>query len=69
MIDGREELVPEVAAAPMALRKYVAGELAELSRLPVFASGLEGALPSSPETQSRVEMVIRPRVDAIIGAG
>jgi Nucleotidyl transferase AbiEii toxin, Type IV TA system len=69
LIDGREELTAEVANAPAALREYVAGQLNELSQHPVFDSGLEGALPSSPETQTRVELVIRPRIVAIVGAG
>jgi hypothetical protein len=69
LVDGREELADEVAAAPASLREYVSGQLAELSRLPVFDSGLEGALPSGPETQSRVETVIRPRIESIFGAG
>jgi Nucleotidyl transferase AbiEii toxin, Type IV TA system len=69
LIDGREELTAEVANAPAALREYVAGQLSELSRYPVFDNGLEGALPSSPETRARVELVIRPRIAAIVGAG
>lgn len=43
LIDGREELTAEVANAPAALREYVAGQLNELSRHPVFDNGLEGA--------------------------
>jgi hypothetical protein len=69
LIDGREELTAEVADAPAALREFVAGQLNELSRHPVFDNGLEGALPSSPETRARVELVIRPRIAAIVGAG
>jgi len=67
LIDGREELIEEVANAPAALREYVAGQLSELSRHPVFDNGLEGALPSSPETRARVELVIRPRIATIVG--
>ena len=66
LIDGREELLDEVAGAPAPLREYVAGQLDELSRHPVFDSGLEGALPSSPETLERVELVMRPRIADII---
>lgn len=62
LVDGREELPSEIAEAPAPLRKYVAGQLEELSRQSVFASGLEGALPSSPETQERVADVIQPRI-------
>lgn len=68
LVDGREGLPGEIAAAPAPLREYVACQLNELSRHPVFDSGLEGALPSSPETLERVELVIKPRILAIISA-
>ena len=69
LVDGREELLDEVAAAPEPLRVYLAGQLEELSGHPAFDNGLEGALPSAPETQERVELVIRPRISTIIAAG
>jgi hypothetical protein len=69
LIDGREELTAEMAAAPASLREYVADQFNELSRHPVFDNGLEGALPSSPETRARVEMVIRPRIATIVDTG
>jgi hypothetical protein len=68
LIDGREELPGEIAKAPEPLREYVAGQLNELSDHPVFDNGIEGALPSSPEAQARVELVIHPRIDDIIAA-
>lgn len=68
MVDGREELPHELAEAPDPLRDYVAGQFAELSRHPVFDSGLEGALPSGPETQERVNLVILPRIAEIVGS-
>lgn len=69
LIDGREELTAEVADAPTSLREYVVGQLSELSRHAVFDSGLEGALPSGPETQARAELVIKPRIVTIVGTG
>lgn len=66
LIDGREELLAEVAKAPSTLREYVAGQLNELTRHPVFDSGLEGALPASPETRERVELVLHPRIREIV---
>lgn len=69
LVDGREELLDEVAEAPEPLRVYLAGQLEELSGHPAFDNGLEGALPSGPETQERVELVIRPRISTIIAAG
>ena len=68
LIDGREELPGEIAKAPEPLREYVAGQFNELSDHPVFDNGIEGALPSSPEAQARVELVIHPRIDDIIAA-
>ncbi|MEX2105887.1 MAG: nucleotidyl transferase AbiEii/AbiGii toxin family protein [Solirubrobacterales bacterium] len=68
LVDGREELPGEVAAAPASLRAYAAAQLDELSAHPIFDSGLEGALPSSPETPERVELVVRPRIVEIIAA-
>lgn len=67
LIDGREELPAEMAASPAPLREYVSGQLNGFSGRPAFDSGLEGALPSGPETQARVELVIRPRIAAIVG--
>lgn len=69
LIDGREELSAEVASAPTPLCRYVADQLNELSRHPVFNSGLEGALPSGPETRERVERVIQPRIREIRATG
>jgi hypothetical protein len=66
LVDGRDELVDEVRQAPDALRVYVAGQLDRLSRHPNFDSGVEGALPASPESPERVEQVIRPRLDDLI---
>jgi len=66
LIDGREELLGEVEMAPAPLRRFVAGRLDALSRHPIFKNGLEGALPSGPETQARVDLVISPRIDRII---
>ncbi|HEY7257021.1 MAG TPA: nucleotidyl transferase AbiEii/AbiGii toxin family protein [Solirubrobacterales bacterium] len=69
LIDGREELVDEVVGSPAELRRYVAGQLKDLSGHPAFPNGLEGALPPGPEAPDRVIQVIRPRVDQLIGIG
>ncbi len=68
LIDGREELPGELVEAPEPLRDYLAAQLEGLSGHPVFDSWLEGALPSSPETRDRVDLVIRPRIAEIIAA-
>jgi hypothetical protein len=62
LIDGREELGDEVAVAPAPVKSYVAERLLELSEHRDFDRGLEGALPSSPESRDRVDLVIWPRV-------
>jgi hypothetical protein len=62
LIDGREEVGDEVAAAPGAVKSYVATRLLELSGHRDFDRGLEGALPSSPESRDRVDLVIWPRI-------
>jgi hypothetical protein len=62
LVDGREEVGDEVADAPGAVKNYVASRLLELSDHRDFDRGLEGALPSSPESRDRVDLVIWPRV-------
>lgn len=66
LIDGREELTGELAAAEDELRTFVSGELASLSRFDTFDSAAEGALGGGPETLDRFELVLRPRVEALI---
>jgi nucleotidyltransferase AbiEii toxin of type IV toxin-antitoxin system len=66
LIDGREELMDEVRAATEELRVYVAGELLELSSDQDFDRGLEGGLPSSPESRERVDLVLWPRIERLI---
>jgi hypothetical protein len=68
LADRREELVDEVRAAPYELRAYIAAELAALVGHDDFDSATEGALSGGPETQARFEVVVRPRVEAIIAA-
>lgn len=62
LIDGREELVEEIAAASRDLQGYVSEQLLALAMHRDFDRGLEGALPSSPESRTRVDRVIWPRV-------
>lgn len=65
LIDGREELGAEMAAAPADLRRYVAEQFSELARHELFDNGVEGALPMSPETPERVAQVVRPRIERL----
>jgi hypothetical protein len=68
LVDRREEIVGEVRAAPDELRAYIAAELGALLGHDDFDSAAEGALSGGPETQARFEVVVRPRVEAIVAA-
>lgn len=67
LIDGRGELPAEIAAAPKDVRDYISRRLEELSAHDLFDSGLEGALPAGPEVRNRVDEVIWPRLNELIG--
>jgi Nucleotidyl transferase AbiEii toxin, Type IV TA system len=69
LIDGREELLEDVAAAPGELQAYVGEQFLHLSMHRDFDRGLEGALPSSSESRDRVDRVIWPRVRQLMVAG
>jgi hypothetical protein len=67
LIDRREELVDEVREAPEGLRSFVAAGLGALLEHDDFDSAGEGALSGGPETQARFDLVVRPRVERIVG--
>jgi hypothetical protein len=66
LLDGREELVGELADADEEVRSFVAAEIDQLSRHRDFDAAAEGAIGGGPETLDRYEEVVRPRVDAVI---
>lgn len=66
LLDGREELNGEMAEAPQPVRVYVSERLRQLSEHRDFDSGVEGALPSSPESRDRVDLVVLPRIQMLI---
>lgn len=66
LVDGREELSAEIAAAPPRLREYVADRLLDLARNPRFENGVEGAL-TGPEARERFELVVWPRIMSLTG--
>lgn len=68
LIDGREELPGEVADAPEPLRIYVADQIEELSRHPLFDNGVEGVLAAGSASYDRLELVVRPRLAELIAA-
>jgi hypothetical protein len=69
LIDRRGELVDEIGEATRELRSYVAAELDGLLQRRDFNSAAEGALSGGRETQARFDLVVRPRVEAIIALG
>jgi hypothetical protein len=68
LVDGRQELVTEIADAEEELRRYLAQEICALLDAPRFADGLFGALLPDAASQQRAEAVVRPALDAIIAS-
>jgi Nucleotidyl transferase AbiEii toxin, Type IV TA system len=66
LIDGREELESEPEVAADEVRAFVSSGLARLTRLAAFDSAAERALGGGPETFDRFELVLRPRIEALI---
>lgn len=69
LIDGREELIDEIATEASPLRSYIADQFLILQSDVDFENGLEGGLPLGPDQQSRFEDVLLPRVESIIRLG
>lgn len=67
LVDGRAELVDEVAEAPEELRHYIAHELRRLSKHRDFDGGLEGAIPMGLAARDRIDEVVLPRVRELAG--
>jgi hypothetical protein len=60
LIDGRPELLEEVARADAAVRAYIAAEMRGLLADPRLMDGLAGAVRGDPASQERVDIVILP---------
>ena len=58
VIDGREELVDEIASANAALRAHLAKSIAILRKDPDFHAALPGHLPGDAANQARLPMVL-----------
>ena len=58
ILDGRPELVEEVAAAPGALRDYLSRRFQQLLSEPRFLEALPGHLPGDAASQGRVPLVL-----------
>jgi hypothetical protein len=74
LIDGRAELIEEVANADPELREFIAAELGRQRFAPTeehrrrFTRGLYFAMPPNSASQQRVDLVLLPRIDALIHA-
>jgi predicted nucleotidyltransferase len=67
LVDGREELVDEVAAAEDALRAFIADEVATLLDRPRFIDAIFGFLRADVVHQARAETVVLPRLRLLAG--
>lgn len=65
LIDGREALVAEVAAATADVRAFIAEQLAALLNEPRFVDAIFGFLPGDSFGQARAEAIVLPRLRAL----
>jgi hypothetical protein len=65
LIDGREELVYEVAAATADLRTFVAGRISRLLDQPRFIDAIFSFLRADMTSQARAASVVLPRLRAL----
>ena len=66
LIDGRAELVGEIAELPVPARSFVAESLATMRRDPLFEYGVAGVLLPDSASQARLPLVL-DRISQIIG--
>ena len=59
VIDGRPEIVDEVAAADKGLRYFLAEAIAKFLADPAFPYALQGHLPSDPGSQARLPLQMK----------
>jgi hypothetical protein len=65
LVDGRAELVEEVAAAPLELRAHLSAECAALLDEPRFLDAIFGFLRPDVASQARAELIVLPRLRTI----
>ena len=65
IVDGRPELVKEIAASPKDLREYLGAEFRSLLATPAFRDALPGHLLPDPASQQRITIVLS-RIQQII---
>ncbi len=66
LLDGREQLLEEVATAPADIRRYLADELRAVLRDPRAREAISAHLPRDPASQERAEAVVVPRIERLI---
>jgi predicted nucleotidyltransferase len=66
LIDGRPELIDELAAQPEELREYVAAELASLREVNYFEYVVQGAVAAYGDVANERATILAERLDAII---
>jgi hypothetical protein len=65
LIDGRPELLDEVANAPVDVRTYIAREMRQLLSAPRLMDGLAGATRGDAASQQRIGVVIVPAMNQL----
>lgn len=66
LVDGRAEIVEEIAGANKDVRTYLRGELSSLMSHPRFIEGVAGSLRSDETSQRRADLVVMPRIQTIV---
>jgi hypothetical protein len=57
VVDGREELLPELRQADAGVRAFISKQIAELISDAAFENALEGFLPGDPASQARIPLL------------
>ena len=65
LLDGRPELLEEVACADTDVRGYIADEMRRLLAEPRLMDGLAGAMRGDAASQERIDAVILPAIKAL----
>lgn len=66
LVDGREELIGEVAAAADDVREFVARGIGDLLDQPRFIDAIFGLLRADLASQARAESVVLPRLRTLV---
>lgn len=66
LIDGRQELIEEVEAAPSAISAYIKGELSDLRTEPYFDYAVEGATASYGPVGAERASFVQGRIEELL---